>query len=488
MSKSDNLVTEVSPLLEGSGQHGTTQKKKTNRTLVYTYSIIAAVGGFITGYDTGSISSIVALPLFQKRFFLHNSLAYYESLLLASYLVTATIGAVSSGYFCDGIGRKNSMSFASFLLSTGIIIEIAGYNATTLVIGRLISGLGTGIMTNAIPLYQSEIAPSDIRGRLISIFSLLGAFGQMVGYFVTFYSSHFSTDWNWRTPWLVQLTVLLIFTLSLTWIPYSPRWLIDKGRDTEALQVLSLLHNLPSDDTVVQKEFTDIQTLVLLEREKNQDERNYRELFEGNHLKRTMYSFFISVATCFTGNVIIAYYAPKIFKNAGFSDISTSLALTGGMGFLSLVFTALSLGWWIDVWGRKAIFYTGSAISAICMMTMGTVFQLDKLDTYGQWIIIACVYVFSASFAGTWGVGNYVYTAEVFSMRCRARGLSLTYAISWLCCILITYSVPFFFAYSISGVYYFFGVCSIITFIGIAFIPETKGKTLEELDFMFEHS
>lgn len=100
MSKSDNLVTEVSPLLEGSGQHGTTQKKKTNRTLVYTYSIIAAVGGFITGYDTGSISSIVALPLFQKRFFLHNSLAYYESLLLASYLVTATIGAVSSGYFC----------------------------------------------------------------------------------------------------------------------------------------------------------------------------------------------------------------------------------------------------------------------------------------------------------------------------------------------------------------------------------------------------
>lgn len=100
MSKSDNLITEVSPLLEGSGRYGTTQKKKTNRALVYTYSIIAAVGGFITGYDTGSISSIVALPLFQKRFFLLNSLAYYESLLLASYLVTATIGAVSSGYFC----------------------------------------------------------------------------------------------------------------------------------------------------------------------------------------------------------------------------------------------------------------------------------------------------------------------------------------------------------------------------------------------------
>ncbi|CEP12856.1 hypothetical protein [Parasitella parasitica] len=351
-------------------------------------------------------------------------------------------------------------------------------------------------MTNVIPLYQTEIAPPDIRGRLISIFSLLGSFGQMMGYFTTSKSSHLTTHWSWRMPWLIQLIVCVIFVIAVCFLPYSPRWLIDKGRDTEGLAVLSKLHGLPQDHKVVQNDYLDIKTLLEAEKLNGQD-RTYAELFQESNLKKTLLAFFISIATCFTGNVIISYYAPQIFKNAGLSDVSTSLVLTGGVGLLSLVFNALSLQWWIDIWGRKALFFTGSIISAVCMFTVGSIFHFyasiapdDSIvvvaNPYARYVIILCIYILSASFAGTWGVATYVYTAEIFSMRCRAKGLSLTYAISWAGSIVITYCTPFFLAYSVSSVYIFFGFCSVLTFVGIVFIPETKGKTLEEIDTMFE--
>lgn len=391
------------------------------------------------------------------------------------------------------MGRKHSILIASSLLLLGISCELLGFNANTLLLGRFTGGLGTGLMTNTIPLYQSEIAPPDIRGRLISLFSLLGSFGQMVGYFVTFRTSYLDSDWCWRTPWLVQLIICFVFMLSIFFIiPYSPRWLIDKGRTSEGLQVLSQLHHLPPDHELVQRDYVDIKTFI--EAEKNSN-RTYSELFHPpNNLKRTMYAFFIAIATCFTGNAIISYYAPQIFKNAGLSDVSTSLALTGGIGFLSLVFTAVSLQWWIDLWGRKALFFVGSTISAICMIVVGFMFQFNTIEDgqvvvvnrYARYTIIFCIYLFSASFAGTWGVANYVYTAEIFSMRCRAKGLSLTYTLSWAIGIIIIYCTPFFLEYSISAVHYFFGLCSVLIIIGTSFIPETKGKTLEEIDFMFE--
>jgi sugar porter (SP) family MFS transporter len=390
------------------------------------------------------------------------------------------------------------MLSASLLMALGIICELFGFNARTLLLGRLIAGIGTGLMTNAVPLYQSEIAPPDIRGQLISIFSLLGSFGQMVGYFVTFFSSYLTSNWCWRIPWLVQLVVCLIFSIAISFLPYSPRWLIHRNRDTEAVQVLSTLYNLPPQSELVQHDFMEFKSLI--EAEKTIDQgRSYKELFEGSNLTRTTYSFFISIATCFAGNVIFSYYAPQILKNAGLNDVSTSLALTGGIGFLSLLFTAISSRWWIDLYGRRALFFTGSAISAICMIAVGLMFQFFSVisrkdnttvvvtEPYVQYAIILCIYIFSASFAGTWGVANYVYTAEIFNTTCRAKGLSLTYAISWGCSIIITYCAPFFLEYSVSGVHFFFGGCSILTFICIRFIPETKGKTLEEIDFVFEH-
>ncbi|KAI8984246.1 general substrate transporter [Mycotypha africana] len=488
-------LVETTPLLSqvNNGVSATTY-----RNTVYLYSIIAAVGGLVCTYDTGSISSIIALPNFRQQFYKHRSIEYYESIILVSYLITSMCGAFISGYFCDRLGRKYTMIFASCILSMGIVFEIVGLTIKTLILGRLFAGIGTGLLTNAIPLYQSEIAPSDIRGRLISLFTLCGSFGQMIGYVVTFRTSYFHSHWSWRTPWLFQLFLCWAFILSsLCVLPLSPRWLISKGREIEGLSVLAKIHDAQQTDPIVQKDYLDIRGSIEAEKAEYNN-CSYAELFEGVNLRRTIYSLFISIATCFTGNVIIWYFAPQIFKDAGLDDVSVSLALTGGIGLLSLIFTAMSLYWWIDLKGRKALFFVGSAISALCMFLVGSMFHffaksnnngtsIIVTDPYARIIIIICVYAISAAFAGTWGVGNYVYTAEIFSMRCRAKGLSLTYAISWAGSIIITFSTPFLMAYSVSGVYYFFGMCSILTLVGITFIPETKGKTLEEIDFLFHN-
>lgn len=394
----------------------------------------------------------------------------------------------------DKIGRRNSIFFSSFLLTIGIMLELAGINSRVLLSGRLVAGLGTGLMTNAIPLYQSEISPPDIRGRLVSLYSLFASFGQMVGYFITFRSSYIKSNWSWRLPWLVQLIVSILFLFSVFFLPYSPRWLISQGRESEGLMVLAKVHGLSKNHWLVQKEYKEIRLQTEADR-KNANEQNYAQLFKVPNLERTLLAFFISIATCFTGNVVISYYAPHIFKNAGLDDVSISLALTGGIGLLSLIANMISLKWWVDMWGRRVLFLTGSAISAICMITVGFTFYFyanwidDEMvlsNARARYVIIFCIYLFSGSFAATWAVGTYVYTAEIFSLKCRAKGLSLTYAISWAGSIVITYFTPFFLAYSISGVYFFLGACSILTLVVVYFIPETKGKTLEEIDAMFE--
>ncbi|KAI8355665.1 general substrate transporter [Blakeslea trispora] len=466
---------------------------KVNFKSAYTSAIIAGIGGLVCGFDTGSITGILSLPEFQKRFFANGTPAYYQSIFLSSFLVFCMMSALFSGYACDKLGRKHAILIGSVILSLGISLEMLGLNSWTLLLGRMVSGAGVGLMTNAIPLYQTEVSPANVRGRLISLFALFSSFGQMLGYMSTYGSSYLSASWSWRAPWLIQLISCVLFILTVYHLPYSPRWLISQGRKEEGHQVLCDMYCTSSDDLFIQNMFSEIVASIETEKELEQ-QASFTELFQEDNLKRTCCALFISLATCFSGNVVITFYAPQIFKDAGLDNISSTLALTGGISGLSLLFSAISLEWWIDTWGRKALFFTGSVISAVCMITMGYIFHFFAIfddssmtmkNIYARGIVILCMFLFSTSFAGTWGVANYVYTAEIFNMRCRAKGLSLTYALSWASSILITFFVPYCLAYSVSEVYLFFGACSVITLAGVVYIPETKRKSLEQIDNMF---
>jgi MFS family permease len=178
-------------------------------------------------------------------------------------------------------------------------MQVIGMKYGVLLAGRIIAGLGNGIITNSIPLYHSEIAPADIRGRLISLYTVMKSFGTLIGYFVTYGISFLSTSWGWRAPWLIELILCVgLGTFSFT-LPYSPRWLIYQGRDEESLQVLSNLREAPIEDSDIQSEFNEIKKELDFER--SLGKATVWELFQGSNRKRTFISFTLALGAALTG-------------------------------------------------------------------------------------------------------------------------------------------------------------------------------------------
>ncbi|KAJ8654353.1 hypothetical protein O0I10_009921 [Lichtheimia ornata] len=461
---------------------------------VYLSAIVAAIGGFLSGYDTGATSGVLTMEPFVNRFFSPENLAYLQGLMLAFFLMTAALAAFCSGPVCDRLSRKYSVVLSATFFCIGNMFMVIGYNYGLFLAGRLVAGIGAGLMTNAIPLYHSEIAPPEIRGRLISFFTLMSLFGQVVGYFITFGTSHLSTDWSWRAPYMMQCLLAVIFGLSMLPMPYSPRWLVYRGRQEEALASLVSLRDVDAENPIIKQEYQEI--VDELEFEKSLGKRSYLELFERKNRKQFFSALFVGIGTAFLGTVAISYFAPQIFQAAGLSDVSSSIAATGGTGLLSLVLAGVSLQWLVDSLGRRILFITGAGAMGVSMFIVGAIFQVytqvdpvsgdvSITNTNATNTIIAFIYLFTGFYALTWGITTYVYPSEVFNMRVRAKGMSLCFGFNWGFTILITYCMPLFLEHTVSGVYFFFGACCIVCMVGAFFLPETKCKPLEEMDSVF---
>jgi sugar porter (SP) family MFS transporter len=481
--------------------------RRGGRKSLYMAGIISAGGGFVVGFDTGAISGIMVLQPFIDRF-LNESDVYRESLLVAMMLLTATIGGLMSGnvcgnifihytkdkhsyFFIDWIGRKNTIILGTSTFAIGALLETIGYNFGVLMAGRVLVGFGEGFLTNSIPLYHTEIAPPDVRGRLITLFSAMASVGTIVGYFVNFGTSYISSDWAWRAPFLMQLIICLLL-LGAYFLPYSPRWLIDKGRNEEALSVLAKLHDSTVDDPDVRNEYQCICEEIKAERAFGN--RTFIECFRGTNLKRTLFALFTGNGAAFTGTYSINYYSPMIFQQAGVGSASISLATSGASNILVLIVTLLTV-LFIDKCGRRYIFVSGAFIMGLSMYIVGGLFQgfnvVDETGNVGlsnshaRACVIAFVFIFQATYAYSWGPVAYIYPAEISNMRTRAKTIALAYGLNWGIGIFMTFIMPIFMTNTIYGGYYFFAACCTVLFLGSFFLPETKGKTLEEIDRIF---
>ncbi|ORE03439.1 general substrate transporter [Rhizopus microsporus var. microsporus] len=460
------------------------------RKSLYLAGIIAAGGGFVVGFDTGAISGIMVLEPFQDRF-LNVDSTYRQALLVAMMLLTATIGGLASGNVCDTIGRKYTILLGTWVFAIGALFETIGYNFGLLMAGRLLVGFGEGFLTNAIPLYHTEIAPPDIRGRLITLFSATASLGTIVGFFVNFGTSYLTSDWSWRAPFLIQVGICVLLSV-VYFMPFSPRWLIDKGRKEEALVVLAKLHESTIDDPEVKNEFKSI--CEEIETERSFGDRTFVECFRGTNMKRTLLGLFAGNGAAFTGTYSISYYTPQIFQQAGLNDTAISLATSGASNVLVLIFTILTM-MYVDKVGRRLVFASGAFIMGASMYIVGGLFQgyntigedgsIGLANSNARNCVIALVFIFQAAYAYSWGPVAYIYPAEISNMRTRAKVIALAYGINWAIGIFMTFIMPIFMDNTIYGGYYFFGACCTVLFLGSLFIPETKGKTLEEIDRIF---
>ncbi|ORZ05827.1 general substrate transporter [Absidia repens] len=460
---------------------------------IYLYGVLAALGGSSVGYDTGAISGIMTMDLFAERFLGDESQSPYRSgLLVALMLLTATLGGLLSGNLCDIISRKYTILLGTWVFALGCLFEIIGTNFAMLLVGRLFVGFGQGFLTNAIPLYHAEIAHPAIRGRLITLFSATSSVGTVVGYFVTFGTNQLTNDWCWRAPFVIHLALCMVISFAYI-LPFSPRWLIDKGRLEEARQVLAELYQRDIDHPLVTQEFNIV--LSEIQHEKAFGNRTYAELFRGTNLRRTLFALFAGNGAAFTGTSGISYYSPQIMQQAGLSATGISLVASGASNIVALISTMLTLAF-IDKIGRKFVFASGAFIMASTMYIVGALFQTyhAALDAEGDIglsnvnarnCVIAFIFIFQLAYAFSWGPVAYIYPAEILNQRTRAKGLALAYGLNWAISIFMTFVMPIFMANTIYGGYYFFGATCSLLFIGVFFMPETKGYSLEQIDRMF---
>ena len=303
----------------------------------------------------------------------------------------------------------------------------------------------------------------------------------------------------WRTPLALQIVPALILAVGILFFPFSPRWLMAQGRDEEALMVLSRIRSAPSIDVL--DEYNDIKNEIAAESE--QGVQSYAQFLRAPLRRRLILGVSLQILQQLTGINSIMYYAPEIFKQAGLTDQRASLLATGINGIVLILATIPAI-LFIDKLGRRFILLSGALLMAASMLIMGVTMGVYGSTHYNattgavqviipnrtaSYVIIAFVYIFVASFSFSWGPTAWVYCTEIFPLSMRSKGTSITTAANWAANCVVSFLVPALLQSITYGTYLIFGVfCAIMAVLVYLFYPETKGKSLEDMDLVFGRS
>lgn len=454
-------------------------------------TLVAALGGLLFGYDTAVISGTVGSL---KSFFV-DPLGYDElqanSLLgfvVSSALIGCIIGSIMGGYFSAHFGRRKSLMLAAllFLISAlGSAMPEMGFatigegNHTHLkqfIFYRIMGGIGVGLASMLSPMYISEVAPSKRRGSLVSWNQFAIIFGMLVVYFVNYgISNQGSEDWlrmvGWRWMFASEVIPASLFFMLLFVVPRSPRWLVLKGKVEEARAILNKINPKENTQNIIESIVGGI------------TRHTSGSLFSYGYLV-IFIGILLSVFQQFVGINVVLYYAPEIFKNAGAST-NTSLLQTIIVGAINLTFTVIAIKT-VDRFGRKPLQIVGAIGMGISMLALGTTFSTNTMGL----LSLISILVYVAAFAISWGPVTWVLLSEMFPNKIRGKAMALAVAVQWVSNFIVSQTFPMMnenswltekfnhgFAYWLYG---------IIGFIAAWFVwkwvPETKGKSLEQME------
>ncbi|KAF8165952.1 monosaccharide importer [Crassisporium funariophilum] len=473
-------------------------------------SAFAAFGGILFGYDTGTIGGIIAMDDWLNTFGSHDPalgmfLPTKDKSLVVSILSAGTFfGALLSFPMGDKLGRKWGIVAACLIFSLGIGLQL-DTNWAVFVVGRVIAGLGVGVISCLVPMYQSETAPKNIRGMIVGLYQLAITIGALLAAIVLNATKDQQSHSSWRIPIAVQFAWAAVLGGGMIFLPESPRYLLLKGRESAARSALGRLLTKSADSVEVEEEYQEIQTALKLEQDVGSS--SYAACFKNNENRngfRTMTGMMLQAWQQLTGINFIFYYGTTFFKSAG---IQNPFIITIIADVVNTTMTAIGLPF-IDRVGRRRLLLIGAAgmcfcefIVAIVGVTAGNAQPDGTVNLAAQRVLIAFVCIYIAFFAISWGPVGWVVTSEIFPLSIRAKGMSLSVASNWLWNFGIGYATPYLVnptTYGINGekaanlgvkVFFIWGGtcvgCFIFTWF---FIPETKGLSLEQIDIMYRES
>ncbi|OAA63460.1 General substrate transporter [Niveomyces insectorum RCEF 264] len=465
---------------------------------VFGAAFLASMGGFSFGYDQGVISIINVMDQFHKQF-PRTETAFGTSLMTAMLLLGAFVGCIFMPYLADKISRKWALTVVVVIFDIGAIIQTSAQSYGALVAGRAIGGIGVGTLAMGAPLYISEISPPNLRGTLLVLESISIVSGVVIAFWITYGTQYMSGEAAFRLPMGLQMICATVLGVSIHFFPYSPRWLALVGRNEDCLASLSKLRRLPASDSRVRKEFKGI--IAEVEFNKAMSERSHPgvgkwkrevlswlDLFDRKMLRRTAVACGVSFFQQFSGINAFIYYAPTLFRSIGQSD-QMSLILSGIFNVLQLVAVAICFGI-IDKVGRRPLVIVGGFGSCICYIIIAALDGIYSKDwasnTAAGWAAVAMSFCFIMVYGVSYSPLGWSLPAEVYPNSKRAKGVALATCVNWLCNFTVGISTPPMIQNLGFGTYVFFAAfCGLSGVWAVLLVPETKGKTLEELDILF---
>ncbi|KAK7731314.1 hypothetical protein SLS57_001250 [Botryosphaeria dothidea] len=466
---------------------------------VFGAAFLASLGGFSFGYDQGVISIINVMPQFLDTYPILNDGGFYTGLMTAMLELGAFLGCFFMPYMADRISRKWALSVVVVIFCIGAIIQTAAHNYALLVFGRFFGGIGVGTLALGAPLYISEIAPPNLRGSLLVLESVSVVSGVVISYWITYGTQYMEGEIAFRLPFGLQMVCAIMLGTGIHFFPYSPRWLGLVGREADCLQSLSQLRRLPPTDNRVQTEFQAIMTEV--EFQKKIVERNHPgvtgfklelatwfDLFRRKSWKRTAVGVGVAFFQQFSGINGFIYYAPILFRSLGQTD-NMSLILSGTLNVGQLVAVVICF-FIIDHVGRRPLAIYGALGMATPYIIMSVLVGIYSSDWAGNkaagWGTIAMAYIYILAYGVSYSPLAWSLPSEVFPNGTRSKGVALSTATVWISNFIIGVIVPTMIADAGFGTYVFFAAwCLLAAVWAFYLVPETKGKTLEQMDEVF---
>ena len=428
-------------------------------------AMAAAIGGFLFGYDISIISG--ALIFLKSEFKLDQ---YQEGFAVSSAALGCIIGPLVAAALSDKIGRRGTLAVAAILLFVASLGTAFPNDMWTFNAFRILGGVGVGLASIVTPMYIAEMAPARLRGRLVSVNQLAIVIGLFSAVVVS-YALSFSGSWRWMfasecVPALVWLGVLFA-------LPESPRWLMEKGREAEALALL-IKSEGPVQSRVALAEIKDSMS---------EEIGTWSELFQPGTRTALLVAVMLAIFQQVTGVSILLVYAPTIFKSAGFDLPSDAIWQAIPLNVWNIICTAVAF-WLVDRWGRRPLLLTGTAAMAVGLFFMGLCFHYQWTGYAVVVMMFLCVGAYVSSLAPL----AWLIMSEIFPTRVRGRAMSIAGVALWIAFFAASQLFPSLRMYfeqthgSPAGVFWLF---SVVCLLALAFcwrmVPETKGRTLEAI-------
>ncbi|WP_163583244.1 sugar porter family MFS transporter [Gracilibacillus saliphilus] len=445
-------------------------EKKHSLWYVILIAASAGMAGLLYGFDTAVISG--AIGYLQE---IYNLSPAMEGWVISCVMVGGVTGVALSGFLSDRWGRKKLLMMSAIFFIISALGSAFAIDVTTLVLARILGGLGIGFASALSVTYISECAPPAIRGRLGSLYQLFTIFGICATFYINYFVANSGThEWGlelgWR--WMLGYGTIpgIIFLFLLFFIPESPRYLIQKGKDKEAFHILKRING----DEVAKKEAKEIKASIEVEQSSS-----VKELIKPGLRMAMGVGIFLALFNQVIGMNAVTYYGPDIFRSVGFEN-NTEFLATSIIGSVQVVFTILAI-FLIDKLGRKKLMAIGSSLMAIFMLLIGSVFYFEPASS--GVLLIILIAGFTASFCVSMGPIPWIMIPEIFPNHLRAKAVGIATIFLWGANWAIGQFTPVLINnMGSSFTFWMFAVINVICFIFVmTIVPETKNKTLEEI-------